>query len=80
MKLAMKSLSGWTAPLFDKLEARDPIVGAAVADILRDHEDLLDEAVQDWARNQVRADGKFVIFSPTNARIRMAQKLIATEM
>jgi hypothetical protein len=66
--------------LFDKLETREPIVGAAVADILKDYQALLDEAVQDWARNQVRADGKFVIFSPANARMRMARKLIAAGM
>ena len=63
--------------LLEKLAAGDPIVGSAITDLLKARQSLLDESVQEWARNQVRADGKFVVFSPANARIRFAKKLLA---
>lgn len=66
--------------LFEKLEGRDPIVGFAVVSLVKGYEDVLEEAVNEWTENQTRSDGKFVIFSPENARMRFAKKLLAREL
>jgi hypothetical protein len=63
--------------LLAELRGRDPIVGAAVIDlVLPGKESVLDGVVMDWNANQVRADGKFSIFSPENTRIRFAKRLL----
>lgn len=66
--------------LFEKLEGRNPVVGFAVVSLVKGHDDLLEEAVKEWTENQIRPDGKFVIFSPENARMRFAKKLLAQEL
>jgi hypothetical protein len=47
---------------------------------VKGYDAVLEEAVDEWKKLPARVDGKFVIFSPENARIRFAKKLIASEM
>ncbi|MEO6097105.1 MAG: hypothetical protein ABIW76_16065 [Fibrobacteria bacterium] len=74
-----KGKAAWPQ-LFEKLESRDPIVGFAVVSLVKGHEDVLEEAVKEWTENQTLPDGKFVIFSPENARMRFAKKLLAKDL
>lgn len=74
-----KGKAAWPQ-LFDKLESRNPIVGFAVVGLVKGFDDVLEDAVKIWTENQTLPDGKSVIFSPENARMRFAKILLAKEM
>jgi len=63
--------------LIQELDNRDPITGPAIVQlVLPGQEADLQAAVQHWVEHQVGSDGKFQIFSPENARIRFAKRLL----